>query len=41
MFNLLGQYEFTAGNHTVEISVKSGTFNIGTIAVFDHVTPTK
>ena len=41
MFNILGQYNFTAGEHTVEISVKSGTFNIGTIAVFDHVTPTK
>ncbi len=41
MFNLLGKYNFAAGEHTVEISVKSGTFNIGTIAVFDHVTPSK
>jgi hypothetical protein len=39
MFNLLGKYDFSAGEHTVEISVKSGTFNIGTISVFDHVTP--
>ena len=41
MFNILGKYELSAGEHTVEISVKSGTFNIGTIAVFDHVTPSK
>ena len=37
MFNLLGKYNVTAGAHTIEIAVKSGTFNIGTIAVFDHV----
>ena len=37
MFNLLGQYDFTAGSHTVAISVTSGTFNIATICVFDHV----
>ena len=37
MFNLLGKYEFAAGQHTVTIEVKSGTFNFGTIAVFDHV----
>ena len=38
MFNILGQYDLTAGSHTVTISVTSGTFNIGTICVFDHVT---
>ena len=37
MFNLLGQYDLTAGSHTVTISVSSGTFNIATICVFDHV----
>ena len=37
MFNILGQYDLTAGSHTVTISVTSGTFNIGTICVFDHV----
>ena len=37
MFNLLGQYNVTAGSHTVTISVTSGTFNIATICVFDHV----
>ena len=38
MFNILGQYDLTAGSHTVTISITSGTFNIGTICVFDHVT---
>ena len=37
MFNILGQYDLTAGSHTVSISVSSGTFNIATICVFDHV----
>ena len=37
MFNILGQYELAAGSHTVAISVNSGTFNIATICVFDHV----
>ena len=37
MFNILGQYDLTAGSHTVAISVTSGTFNIATICVFDHV----
>ena len=37
MFNLLGQYDLIAGSHTVAISVTSGTFNIATICVFDHV----
>ena len=36
MFNVLGNYDFTAGEHTVEITVKSGTFNIATITVVDH-----
>ena len=38
MFNMLGLFDLTAGNHTITIAVKSGTFNIGTICVFDHVT---
>ena len=37
MFNILGQYNVTAGSHTVTISVTTGTFNIATICVFDHV----
>ena len=37
MFNLLGKYNLTAGQHTITISVKSGSFNLGTISVFDHV----
>ena len=37
MFNLLGTYELTAGEHTIEIAGKSSTaFNIATICVFDH-----
>ena len=39
MINLLGKFNLTAGAHTVEVVVKSGTFNVGTIAVFDHVEP--
>ena len=41
MFNILGKYNLTAGEHTVEVSVKSGTFYIGTIAVFDHIEATR
>ena len=37
MFNILGQYNLTAGNHTVKFKVKSGTFNLATISVFDHI----
>ena len=40
MFNILGKYNLTAGSHTITFSVKSGSFNIGTLSVFDHVTPT-
>ena len=36
MFNVLGTYEFTAGEHTVEIAVKSGTFNIASITIADR-----
>ena len=36
MFNILGSYDFTAGEHTVEITAKSGTFNIATITVADR-----
>ena len=39
MFNLLGKYNLSAGSHQFTISVKSGTFYLGTICVFDHVTP--
>ena len=35
MFNLLGGYDLSAGEHTFQISSKSGTFNIGSICVFD------
>lgn len=37
MFNLLGKYNLSAGQHTIKIAVKSGTFGVGTISVFDHV----
>ena len=41
MFNILGKYDLTAGEHTFTIAGKSSTtFNIGTICVFDHVAPT-
>ena len=38
MFNILGNYAFTAGSHTIEIGVKEGSssFNIATIGVADH-----
>ena len=36
MFNILGNYDLTAGEHTVEIGVKSGTFNIGSITIADR-----
>ena len=36
MFNILGSYDFTAAEHTVEIGVKSGTFNIASITVADR-----
>ena len=37
MFNILGNYNFTAGQHTVKVGVKkSGTFNIATIGVADR-----
>ena len=39
MFNILGSYDLSAGQHTITIIVSSGTFNIGTIGVFDHVVP--
>ncbi len=39
MFNILGKYNMTAGQHTITITVTSGTFNVGTICVFDHVVP--
>ena len=37
MFNLLGKYNLAEGQHTIAVSVKSGSFNLGTISVFDHV----
>ena len=40
MFNILGKYTLSAGAHTITFSVKSGTFNVGTISAFDHVANT-
>ena len=37
MFNILGKYNLVAGQHTVTVSVKSGSFNIATLAVYDHI----
>lgn len=36
MFNILGNYDFTAAEHTVEISSKNGTFNVGSITIADR-----
>ena len=36
MFNILGNYDLTAGEHTVEISSKNGTFNVGSITIADR-----
>ena len=36
MFNVLGNYNFTAAEHTIEIGVKSGSFNIASIGVADR-----
>ena len=36
MFNILGSYEFTAGEHTVELEVQESSFNVATIAVVDR-----
>ena len=36
MFNILGNYDFTAGQHTVEIVANDGTFNVGSISVVDR-----
>ena len=33
MFNILGEYDFTAGQHTVEIVSKSSTFNVASINI--------
>ena len=40
MFNILGKYNLTAGTHTITFSVKSGSFNVATLSVFDHIVPT-
>ena len=37
MFNLLGKYNLSAGQHKVTVTIKSGSFNLGTIDIFDHV----
>ena len=37
MFNILGKFNLSAGSHTISITVKSGSFNLGTICVFDHI----
>ena len=40
MFNLLGQYQLSAGEHTIEVMAKTGgSFKVASICVFDHVTP--
>ena len=40
MFNLLGKYELSAGEHTIEVMAYSGgSFKVASICVFDHVTP--
>ena len=36
MFNILGSYDFTAGEHTVKLIVNSGKFNVATVAVVDR-----
>ena len=36
MFNILGNYELTAGEHMVEITSNSNTFNVGSITIADH-----
>ena len=36
MFSILGNYDFTAGDHTVEIAIADGSFNIATIALVDR-----
>ena len=36
MFNILGNYDLTAGEHTVEIISKNGTFNVGSITIADR-----
>jgi len=36
MFNILGNYDFTAAEHTVELTVNSGTFNVASISIVDH-----
>ena len=36
MFNILGNYDFTAGEHTVEITSKTSSFNIASITVADR-----
>ena len=36
MFNILGNYDLSAGGHSFEIYVNNGTFNIATIAVVDR-----
>ena len=37
MFNILGQYDLSAGTHTIKFIVKSGSFNVATLSVFDHI----
>ena len=36
MFNILGNYDFTAAEHTVEIVSKKSTFNVGSITIADR-----
>ena len=36
MFNILGSYDFTAGEHTIRIDVASESFNIASITIADR-----
>ena len=36
MFNILGNYDFAAGEHTVEIVSKKNTFNVGSVTIADR-----
>ena len=40
MFNLLGQYQLSEGEHSIEVMAYSGgSFKVASICVFDHITP--
>ena len=37
MFNILGKYNLAAGTHTITFAVTSGSYNVATLSVFDHI----